>query len=477
MNSKFVHARYGSCEGKRSRMKLSASCSQGNFDGVIACQLAVRFFMGRTRSRFYLTVAASRKPTPAAGKRDTELRDEIDRLRKRLRKQQARLTAHERDATAERETWQAEKHELRRRLKAAESAKSSFEAQIATRVAEQVNAFRRSLTGLTPYIEHTRQALADVGGQPLLERVTALLAEHRRLNEGYASLSALRAELARLEAADEQLTACVEEAVIVLPETEPLRAELRRRRDELQRLIPDAVHLDAADELAGMLLGRVKAAVLEEAPAAALDDIERTVRLDVIRCLLGPEQTERILAAVQRRRTLLEQIRTDTEMAQAESPHLSAAAREPREIWNLTEELQGGTPAERVWLYVDGYNAIRRVASLARIEEQQGLARARDLFCSRCRAQAAKFAHFEIVFDGVGTLSERLTERALTVVFTAQVESSQNADMYLAERLRQARQKAPVIWLVTVDYGLRARVQDVCDAFITPLHFCRFLNS
>ncbi|MEA2012015.1 MAG: NYN domain-containing protein, partial [Verrucomicrobiota bacterium] len=94
-----------------------------------------------------------------------------------------------------------------------------------------------------------------------------------------------------------------------------------------------------------------------------------------------------------------------------------------------------------------------------------------------CGNKANKWKLLEIVFDGVK--SSHFSRESLSVVYTADIKISQNADEYIIKRLEEIRKKEgkiPVI-LVTDDAGLRNDAFNLCSHFMSTFCFYDYLTK
>jgi len=402
-------------------------------------------------------------PAPAVTHEMGVLRDALARHRERLREsdqeqRQARLQ------------WGQREKELRRELRESRAAAEQAAADVEARVAKAVAAFRQHALGVTPECARLAEAVAESERGDLVERAERVLADQRRQNELHGTYSEVRARIRELCAMAQRLGLCMDESVTVLPGVRGVHAAICREVDRLQALLP--AEEPPMAELAAQLVARIKEPRPVPEAVSELARLEGLLGIDVIADLLGDEGLRQVRTALLRRR----QVVTETVLAgAADATPASVAARAPRELWDVHAALaSGSTPAVRV--FIDGYNAIRRVPELAAIEENGGLTRSREALCDLCRRRAHLLAHMEIVFDGQGALSAREERDGLMVVFSNGLRDSQNADEYLVARVARARSEGGPVWLVTDDRGLRAQSGSWCDAYIGCLDWYRFVS-
>jgi hypothetical protein len=256
-----------------------------------------------------------------------------------------------------------------------------------------------------------------------------------------------------------------------------LHSRITRRLRELRDLMGDYVEEQPLmPDLADQLRARVKSAHLSEQGEPELEKIEHFLGEALATDLLGADIVAGIRDLLRERRALIHSLQAT---AMAAVPEKNAGNNrfngQPREIWNVAEALADS--GEGVRLFVDGYNVILRLPELAAIESAENMAAARKRLGTLCRTRAGLFSLVEIVFDGVGALSQREKADGIVIVYSPDRHDSQNADIYLVERLRQTADSTLPAWLVTDDFGLREQAKGVCDAYISTLHFHRFLTG
>jgi len=421
-------------------------------------------------------------PGEAAGlqealqKRIETLEKQRDGLRRQVQKSRAQSRETETSLQAASEQCEIEKRDLRRELREAQRRCEQLAQDAQAQVRSRVSEFRRAALGVTDRVDRVRRELRRSGSASLLKRSEDVLAQQRRINEKHGTMSALRAELARLQEAEKQLEECVTESVVVLPELDAVRRDVRQRIGELRELLPEP-GAERPPELAVDLLSQIKEAPLTDDGSVCLQGVVDALAQPAVAESLGPSWVRRLQETVRQQRRLLVVVREQPDIPPPDGEDEAEGRDAPGEVWNVTERLASEKLGGVVWLFIDGYNATKTVPELARAEEQHGLSEARATFVSLCRQKAPKFGHLEIVFDGADAVSAREELDGLTVVFSAQLRSSQNADRYIVDRLAAVHDDAPALWLVTEDYGLRWEAERFCDAFITPSDFYRFLTE
>jgi len=400
-------------------------------------------------------------PAPAA---------EAGSLREALSRQRDKVREGQQELREAQQAWEQREKDLRRDAREARQAADLVAADAERRIAEAIRTFKHDALGLSPDLPQLAAAAADPAMDALLERAEHVLEEQRRQNEVHGTYESVRERIRSLGVMARRLSLCMDESVRVLPEVRRLHAAICREVDRGRSLLPEVeAH---ASELVAQLVGRIKEAAAAGHVIAELDRIEHLLASETLADLLGPEGLQHVRAALSQRRRLV----TDAVHAPAAPAPSAPAAAHAREIWDVRAALADGTAAS-AWVFVDGYNAIRRVPDLAAMERTEGLPRSREAFCQLCRTRARLFAHLEIVFDGQGALSAREETNGLTVVFSKGLRESQNADDYLVARTARACADGVPVWLVTDDGGLRAQAEPACAVFVGCEDWARFLRQ
>ena len=383
-------------------------------------------------------------------------REKVKILEQELRERQAGTDEHERD--------------LRRELRDARNEAATARAELPTQVAARIADFRRQVLDISqPGDDEMGDALT--AGGDVLGRIERTLAAQEQLNASFGTREALRRRIGLLCDGAQKLAVCIEESVRLHPEVRRLHAAVCREIDHLREILHEDVDESHTPELAAQISAMIKGTSVSDYGLVELGEIRRFLDERLVADLLGPAALARLGSAIdQRRRVMLELVHSMPDSPQAKRPQL------PREVWDIAGELQR-LPEASVGVFIDGYNVTKRVAPLMRIEERDGLARSRDVFCDLCRTQARRFGHLEVVFDGAGALSARENHDGMTLVFSNGLGESQNADDYLVGRLSTDPGPRPTRWLVTDDTGLRHRAQAHCGAVVGAEDWYRFVDG
>lgn len=403
----------------------------------------------------------------AVESRAQELERQLVQAREAADRWKRKQAETETQASQEQDRLREDARQLRRDLRAKEEELARFRDQFETRLREQMAQLRERLFAAPAAPEPT-----DPAALSLAEQAERVLNRQDALDRQRGTRSQVRAELDQLEEMEKRLRRSLAESLVLAPGLHETSVRVNQRLRELREALGEMDADSESPDLAAALLGRIKNAQLGTDATAELEHLKRVLDTDVVRELLGARVHGR-LSHLERTHS---QLAADRLLDATTPPPSPANPPEEREIWNLAERL-GCHPAATVWLFVDGYNAIRRVGEWARIEQEQGLPAARHLLCDLCRRHAHRFAHVEIVFDGTETTAATESCAGVQVVYSRAAGESQNADDHLVQRLRTIHRRADITWLVTDDFGLRERVRDCCDAFVPPVLLHRFLLS
>jgi len=409
----------------------------------------------------------------AAGERERE------KLANSAARQREKAEALERQTEAERQEWGRERAELRRRLRAAEEAHASLTAGFEAEVQRRLAQYRRQTLGVTETVEGIARDLDASPTDDLLQAVDATVRRHRELNEAFGTVSRLRAELRALRQAQGELEDCLGESVRVLPEARTLAGTVRKRVEHLEQRLSEARAGGADGGAADDFLRYIRSAPPDADGLARLVELEKTLAGGWLEGVLGASLAGRVRQALCERRdrlATLEHERALAALPAAEPARPSAPPPAAGEVWDVAAGLRrlGQT---RPALIIDGYNLIRRAPELDEMTDGDGLAAPRELLVQWCRAKAGAFDRIEVVFDGVGAVSQRERVDNLTVTFARRAAESQNADDYIVGRVTEWQAAGLVVWVVTEDYGLRQRVATLAAGFVGSADMVRHLRG
>ncbi len=443
-----------------------------SWDALVALVLQVYSAPAAVRS-------SAKADRARSSKREERLARELGRLRGQLERQRAKTDGAETARAAAVEEMRAQRRQFRQQLKTEQERASYLVAAASGRAEADRAQFRREVLRVTAAHESVAEELRGDRDRSLAERIDVLLDRQRVLNERHGVLSSLREQLQSLQSLQERVHACLLESVVVLPELEEGRDQLGRRIGELEALVTaqQAGTREMPDHAAA-LLARIRETARHAEQDQELDRLEAALDVPALCETFDSSWVSVLKQAISEQRSVLSALSPQV-MATSE-PALPVPAEPvvgPREVWDVAGQLAASDPGDSIWLFIDGYNAIRCVGELAECEDREGLPSAREHFQALCRRVASHFARVEIVFDGAEAISVRETVDGMTVVFAAQAGASQNADDYIAARLPSVRHDARQLWLVTDDYGLRERVKGSCAAFVAPLHFHQFARE
>ena len=417
-------------------------------------------------------------PPPAQQKnaKGDKHRKEKDEWRHRYDRTLVRARTVEQSLKDGETAWEAERGELKARLRAAVDRNTELEQDMDAKVAARVHQARRQILGLTAATRPWGEQAGPGWNPDLLDRVGQALETHRQLNDQYMRLSDLREQLERLNQARDRLAECMSESVVVLPGLSGLRDEVDTSIEDMRSLLWEHRH-EGAPEAVQRLLTDVYSAAADADGLRRLDEIEQMLRIRPVRRLLGLRWVREVRDSLVDRRQAVETAQRERELAASAPEGGDPQTRAPREIMRVAQELGRLGEDIEVAFIVDAYNVIKQVPELAAVEEKQGQPAARDRLRDLCRAAARRVDTIELVFDGEGPVATREAEGGVALVFAPRRREDQNADDYIVARLPVLRQRADVIWLATEDQGLRERSTGGCDAFVAAADLFTFLTG
>lgn len=431
-----------------------------------------------------VTTAAPPAPAPggedaarAERERDVMAR-ELERIRERARKFKEQHAKTEAELRAEQESLREQLRAARREVRDARATTAKLTSELDARIRKQIDAFRCRTLGMTPELERLQEKLDDAKAPTdLLARVHQVIEAQGALNERYGVLSELRQRIAALIDAEERLTLALDESVVVLPELTGVLELVREERLELTAQLPGSERKNAESPLAEVLLGEIRKALGEPDDVSRLNQVAAVLETPIVQDVLRTGEGADIADLLQKRRHAIAERMSLAEHGDSVRGTEQSIPHHTVEIWHVDDVLASSGAGFSPWLFVDGYNLLKRVDSLSCIEQSEGLAAARERLLALCRGVAHRFGRLEVVFDGLGMMASRETRDGVTVVFTAQTHDSQNADRYIMRQLNSVRHEAGVLWLVTDDYGLRYHTETLADAFLPTDRFYRFLRA
>ncbi len=411
-----------------------------------------------------------------AEKRTAAAEKEIEKLTAALAKQRARVKDAESTITALENELKASRNSLQQQLRSAEAKYDELATEFDTKLSDSIRRFRREQLGISPRIEKLQAEIESGETAELLDRANAVLQEQAKLNERFGTISQIKTEIADLQAARDELTGCLAQSVRIQPSLHQVQDAVDRRIAELQDALPD-YQRPRLSKPARRLLHKIAGTKSLQDGTASLDAICQQVDSGILTQLLSDHELDAVRHAMEQKRRHLHAMQLEDQLGEpcqtAEPAH--GKPTEPDMVWDVNRKLES---AEKpVILFVDGYNALLRTEPYHDLKKQYDMESARQLFCEHCRRKASAFDRMEVVFDGRGALSQRETASGMTVVFTANLAESQNADNYIVNRMRQEHTPDCDLWLVTDDGGLRHRVRDIAGAVVSSADFVAFLTS
>ncbi|MCF7854491.1 MAG: NYN domain-containing protein [Candidatus Pacebacteria bacterium] len=404
------------------------------------------------------------------------LQKEVEKLHRALNKQKEKNDTLQDRHTKALTAHADEKQQLRQQLRRFQQQNEHLRSDVQEQVEARMNEFRRAVLGVTPAVQRMQEALRSRETDSLMERARITLDAHRKLNEKYGTVTDLEDEIRSLQATLDDITECLAQSVKVLPEIYDVRADILERLGELQGLVPQSRDLPKR-ELARRIHRMIDEASLENQGTDTLQALGKDMDEGPLSSLLTDKEKTDIGDALQEKEAKLRALKKAALLATSapEKPH--HAPNIPMAIWDVNQALEQLPSGSKPWLFVDGYNVVKRIPELNKLSQQVSLAQARQALCELCQAQTRHFERMEIVFDGKGALSNREALGDLTIVFSAELAESQNADNYIVQRTKGIQSEADIVWLVTADRGLQQRASLYADGFMSPADFYLFLKQ
>lgn len=412
--------------------------------------------------------------SPGGGPRENreleEVRRSLDAHRHKLKEARQELRQMSVTYGSREKNLESENRVLRQEL-------AHLEETVAARIETAVAALAKDLLRVTPELETVVQE-NDTSTAGLLTKAASILRKQREMDRRNGLISRLREDHDRLEKTEAELACAINDSVLVLPELRRIHTDVCNRLRELDALLAQHADTPFNDGLETYLMACIRGVCQSSENQEDLDAVDVLLAHGLLAEFLGAVQTARLTAASAERRAFLEECLREKLSRPAVLIPSQHTRTEPREIWDLPGALEKSTKdGIGVRLFVDGYNAIRRVRPLSGIENRNGLAVARSTFLDLIRRRQEAFTTVEVVFDGTGTLSQREADGNLTLVYSGSLTESQNADIYLTARLHALAGTGGQVWLVTDDFGLRDHVRTCCQAYIPPLRLYEYLSG
>jgi len=400
-------------------------------------------------------------------------REESEQQRERTKQKNRELQK----ALAElREQMEAEQKEAKRRVRGLAAESERLAAESEREVALRVDEFRRSMLGLTPEFRELCAKWAPAAGRSLAERIAAALSEQRQLNEKHGTLASIRDEISKLEQAEDRIRRATRESVVVVPGLDALCSEIAARLTHLRDLVGGGGGGERPPELATLLMNQIAACLPGADGDKVVDDIRLLLSVPAIGRVLSESWIRRIREEADSRRATTDRVlRAMAELPVADMAPGDRREAFPREMLSFDREFGRLAAGHKIHLFVDGYNVTKTVPFFQAMEESQDLSTSRRKLCEMCRTKSDRFASFELVFDGSHPITTRETWGNVTVVFAAHKRQDQNADDCIVDLIREQQAENDEVWLVSNDYGLRARLRRHCTAFASTMDFYNFL--
>ncbi|MFW5802654.1 MAG: hypothetical protein ACOCWJ_01940 [Verrucomicrobiota bacterium] len=404
-------------------------------------------------------------PKSAASKQDAKLRQALEKAKTQL--SDVRNQAAQKQQAFENELRSAQKqlHECRQRLHGLQTDREK-------EVLRRIQLYRRNVLGI-----HENPARATPNNSlphdTLVNQADQLLEEQASLDEKYGTRARLRQQLDQTRTRLERLEEAAANSLAPHPELARTRKLLTNHLSDIEETL--GTDWDEAPEPARSFLRQIQTIPADEHADKMLDAILDTLERPTIRAMLRPAWMRELRIAAEKKRETCKTIHNEriAALTEANDPEQTAAPQPPKEIFNIARELHQTNPA-KLQIFVDAYNVLLDEDGNERIH----LPAARRSLEQKCRRLLPNLQRIELVYDGVDAVETRELDGNIVKSFAPKRSEDQNADNQLIAKLQQPPpDKQTRRWMVTSDYGLRARAQNLCDAFVESQTFQQFLNN
>ncbi|GEM_PF-6340608 len=415
-----------------------------------------------------------------ARKRNVELSNENGKLQKESRKARESSEKALRQKTEELESLRKEYQGIREDF---EDAIDDMRDEFMQTQKEQMASFYAETLGIHP--DQLSTLYESQGAtQNLFERVKKTLAKQRELDKKHGTIQKLRSEESKFDQLLTDVREALEDALVVVPGLTDLEKELEQRLLEIRGQLRKVAD-DGENSLSGILpriVGYVKELPVHDASSQErLTDVETLLASPLGRGLFAPDEVKSIQDVVVERRKFVEgalQVTAGIEVPPEGIVPEQGVRMAPihRISWYL-DQLQNTE------VLVDAYNVIKTDPIMSVKEKSaNGFQAVRTEFVGRCKKKAKFFKKVTLVFDGdLPTDNVNHIADNFTVIYAAKKSLDQNADNWIVNKMIELDAKdggasETQRWVVSNDYGLLARVGELCDGAVDNATFLAFLG-
>ena len=304
----------------------------------------------------------------------------------------------------------------------------------------------------------------------LNQRINTALQRQAEINQRYGLKRRLLQKINRLQLRQEQLRMAINEALVLDDELLELEQECKTKLQTLRDTLTGEPQPLQLDSMPFRIENMIKTVRLDKQECAAtLQEIKQFLQQKFWRQILSSAEQSKL-------HDILEQQNKRHQHILAQNKNNAAGnTASSKEIWHLTQHF---ADFKRTNIYVDACNLMLRAPEWQEIMKDKGQAETRRLLVEKCKKKVHLFRQIALVFDGVEAMDciDNIGNN-FSLHFAAKKHEEQNADNYLVEMLqKKMRDPKQISWIVTDDYGLRNRLQELCDAAVPAEAFAKFLK-
>lgn len=409
---------------------------------------------------------ASPQPLKSAtGKQEAKLRQTLEKTKTQLH--EIRTQAAQKQQALENNL-----HDTQKQLQECRQTLHAMQTDREKEVLHRIHLYRRDVLGIRDAPAQSPQATPK-NTRPhdtLISQADQLLEEQANLDEKHGTRATLRQQLDQTRTRLQRIEEAAANSLAPHPELRRTRALLADHLSTIEEML--GTDWDNAPEPARSFLRQIQAIPADEQAEKMFDAVLDTLERPIIRTMLGPAWMRELRIAAEKKRETCRRIHheriaalTENELEQASKPQ------PPKEIFDIGRGLQR-TSADNLQIFVDAYNVLLDEDGNERVH----LPAVRRVLERKCRRHLANIQLVELIYDGIDTIENRERDGNIIKSFAPRRTEDQNADNLLIAKLQQPPpDKHTRRWLITSDYGLRARARNLCDAFVSSQTFQQFL--
>ncbi len=404
---------------------------------------------------------------PAANKQEAKLRQTLEKTKTQLGELRTQ-------AAKKQQALENDLHGTQKQLQDCRQTLHTMQTDSEKEVLHRIHLYRRDVLGIR-YAPAQSPQTTPKNTRPhdtLINQTDQLLEEQASLDEKHGTRATLRQQLDQTRTRLERLEEAAANSLAPHPELTRTRALLADHLSTIEEML--GTDWDDAPEPARSFLRQIQTIPADEQAEKMLDAVLDTLDRPIIRTMLGPAWMRELRIAAGKKRETCRRIHHERIAALTENgPEQTSKPQPPKEIFDIARELRR-TGVEKLQIFVDAYNVLLDEDG----NEHVHLPAARRTLEKKCRRLLANIQLVELVYDGVDAVETRERDGNIIKSFAPRRTEDQNADNQLIAKLQQPPpDKQTRRWLITSDYGLRARAKYLCDAFISSQTFQQFLDT